>query len=105
MIVICRHCGSAACEHGDHCASCGCPKCGYPGYSPHGWCKDCEHQHHPNAYKVWEHIYTPASSIDNHNRLARVFRTALYEDTADQVLFPFAELHALAAMERMEMEG
>lgn len=58
MILLCRYCKGANCEHGDHCRDCGCPKCAYPGYvARNGWCPDCGHMAHPAAYAIWQKLH------------------------------------------------
>lgn len=51
--ITCRFCGGTNCEHGDHCADCGCPRCGFQGQSTHGWCIDCDWEIRPGARKAW----------------------------------------------------
>lgn len=58
--ITCRYCGSTECEHGDHCAECGCPKCGYPGARAsdptgvRGFCPECEWEIRPGAFQAWK---------------------------------------------------
>jgi hypothetical protein len=61
MNIECRFCGGTNCDHGDHCADCGCPKCGTPGArfteadgNVRGFCYDCEWEAVPGAYKAWK---------------------------------------------------
>lgn len=58
MGAKCRFCGGANCEHGDHCADCGCPRCGFPGarYDGRGFCGDCEWEAAPGAYMAWRAV-------------------------------------------------
>jgi hypothetical protein len=56
----CRFCNSTDCEHGDHCAECGCPECGFPGArhsdasGVRGFCTDCDWEAVPGAYDAWK---------------------------------------------------
>ena len=56
--IVCRFCGGTNCEHGDHCADCGCPECGMPGAqrADRGFCCDppCTWEAVEGAYKAWK---------------------------------------------------
>ena len=58
--IDCRHCGGTNCEHGDHCAECGCLQCGFPGARAKdsegnipGFCVDCDWEAAPGARQNW----------------------------------------------------
>lgn len=80
--IRCRFCESTRCDHGDHCADCGCPKCGYPGVrfvDPYtgiarGFCcdPDCDYEMVPGARKAWvakQPRLTPFQALNEMRRL------------------------------------
>ena len=88
----CYFCGSHRMEHGDHCADCGCPRCGFPGarYTEgdgftRGFCSECEWEAVPGAYAAWKARQPKMSPEQKFHQMMKAF--GLAEDT-DEVGAP-----------------
>jgi hypothetical protein len=110
MEIECRYCQGTNCEHGDHCADCGCPDCGYPGARfteadgfIRAFCVDCEWEAVPGAHRAWKARQPKLTTQQKRRKVLEMLGVELPAD--DEVIGEGSVVMAILAKARGESGG